>query len=78
MKDIKMADIAIHIDETLDDAQREDARDSVLGLDGVMAAAFNNKTPHMMIVEFDPDRVTTAGLLKAVTDQGVHAELVGL
>ena len=77
MTDVKMSDITIHIDETLDSAKREGVRDTIFAIDGVMAAAINEKTPHLMIVEFDPDRVSTAGLLSAVTDKGVHAELVG-
>ncbi|MCK5446455.1 MAG: hypothetical protein KAI73_12590 [Rhodospirillaceae bacterium] len=77
MTDIKMNGVTLHIDETLDSAQREGIRDGVFKIEGVVAAAFNEKTPHLMIVEFDTDRVTQAELLSNITGQGVHAELVG-
>jgi len=76
-KDIKMVDVTLHIDEEIGLDQREKLRDTVLGNDGVMAAAIQLKTPHVMIVEYDPDRVTSAQLLEMVTATGVHAELSG-
>jgi hypothetical protein len=34
--------------------------------------------PHLTMVEYNPDRLKSADILKAVTSQGVHAELIGL
>jgi len=74
----QIADVTIHIDETLDRAKLEKLRDSLLGEAGVMAADYHEEKPHLMIVEYDPDRNNSGNLLKVVTTQGVHAELIGL
>ncbi len=78
MTDVKMVDVTLHIDETIDTEKREDLRDAVLACEGVMGAVMQPKTPHLLVVEYDPDRVTSAKLLETVTASGVHAELVGL
>jgi len=78
MTDVKMVDVLVHIDEELGKDKREDVRDVVLKEAGVMAAAFHDDKPHLLNVEYDPDKVTSAALLKLVTDQGCHAELIGL
>jgi hypothetical protein len=74
----QMADVTIHIDKTLDSAKLEALRDKLLAEEGVMAADYHKEKPHLMIVEYDPDRNNSGNLLKVVTAQGVHAELIGL
>lgn len=76
--EIQMADVTIHIDETLDSAKREDLRDKMLAEAGVMAAIFHKDKPHLMIVEYNPDKNSSANLLKAVRKLGIHAELIGM
>ncbi len=76
--DVQMADVTIHLDETLDHDTREDLRDRILALDGVMGVAHHDSKPHLMIVEYDPARLHAIDLLRPITDQGYHAELVGL
>jgi hypothetical protein len=36
------------------------------------------KTPHLTIVEYDPDENSSKKILQRVRDQGAHAEIVGL
>jgi len=74
----QIADVTIHIDETLEGTKLEDLRDRLLAESGVMAAVFHKEKPHLMIVEYDPVKNSSANLLKTVTKQGVHAELIGL
>lgn len=73
-----MADVTLHIDETIDHKRRAKIADTVRAHKGVTAVAYHDKKPHLMIVEYDPDTVTSRQLLQVVLDQGVHAELVGL
>lgn len=75
---IQMVDVTIHIDEALDHAHLEQLRDRMLGETGVMAAVYHDEKPHLMIVEYDPVKNSSANLLKAIQTQGVHAELIGL
>ncbi|WP_026142929.1 MULTISPECIES: ATP-binding protein [unclassified Thioalkalivibrio] len=73
-----MADVTIHIDENTDHAARERIQDTLRGLPGVMAASSHDERPHLMVVEYDPERVSSRKLLDTVTASGVHAELIGL
>ena len=77
MKDIQMADVEIHIDETLEAPQREKIRAVVLAKNGIMTAVINDNKPHLMFVGYDPDVINSLELLKTVTNEGVHAELIG-
>jgi len=38
---------------------------------------YHDTQPHLMIVEYNQDETTPKELLHAVTDFGLHAELIG-
>lgn len=78
MTDTKMVDVTLHIDEAIGADKREALRDDILGRNGVMGAVMQPKTPHLLVVEYDPERITSTQLLETVTAKGLHAELVGL
>ena len=78
MTDIQMADTIVHIDEELGAVRREDIRDIILNQPGVVAAVFHDDKPHILNLGYDPKKITSQALLALVTDQGVHAELIGL
>lgn len=73
-----MADITIHIDENTSHNDREELRDTLLAMDGVMAAAYHDERPHLMIIEYNPDVVNSSAFLKAISNRGLHGELIGL
>ena len=74
----KMVDVTIHIDETVAGEEREGIQDKLRSLDGVMAAASHEHTPHLMLVEYNPDLIDSRKILDTVTDTGIHAELIGM
>jgi hypothetical protein len=74
----KMADVTIHIDEAVPAEEREGLQDRLRSLDGVMAAASQEHTPHLVVVEYNPDLIDSRKILDTVTDSGVHAELIGM
>jgi cell division protein FtsX len=76
--DNKLVDVTLHIDENLNPEQRETIEESLRALDGVISVHNSDKTPHLTIVEYDPADMDSQKILKRVTDQGAHAELVGL
>jgi hypothetical protein len=75
---MQMADVTIHLDETMDHDRRAAIADTVRAHKGVMGVAHHDTKPHLMIVEYDPEEVHARELLQVVRDEGVHAELVGL
>ena len=76
--DINLVDITLHIDENLSAEQRGTIEESLRALDGVVSVSNSDKTPHLAIVEYNPDKMDSQKILKRVTDQGVHAELIGM
>jgi cell division protein FtsX len=75
---IKLVDLTVHIDEDLDPEQRITVEDSLRALDGVVSVHNSSKTPHLTIVQYNPDEMDSKRILKRITDQGAHAELIGL
>jgi len=77
--DKNIVDVIVHIDETLTHDQLEAIAARLKGLDGVVSATFRDNQPHMMIVNYDPEKTSSFGIHEFVTARGkVHAELVGL
>jgi hypothetical protein len=72
------ADIVMHIDENITHEDRERLRDELLNINGVMAAAYQDEKPHLMVMAYDPDAVKSSTFVKIAQEQGLHAELVGL
>jgi hypothetical protein len=74
----QIADITMHIDENTTHEARERLRDKLLSMDGVMAAAYHDEKPHLMVMAYDPDTVKSSIFVKLAQEQGLHAELIGL
>lgn len=75
--DIKMVDVMLHIDESTTHDDREQLRDTLLAMDGVMAADYHDEKPHLVLVEYDPDAVKPLAFVDAMKTNGLHGELVG-
>ncbi|MDZ7750711.1 MAG: ATP-binding protein [Gammaproteobacteria bacterium] len=73
-----MVDVTVHIDENVSAEVRAALTDKLLGLSGVMAAVSHDEKPHLMVVEYDPERIKSSEILGTVKNSGVHAELIGL
>ena len=73
-----MLDVTLHIDENTSHDEREDLRDVFLKKTGVMSADYRDATPHLMIVGFDPEDISSSELLAMVKRNGYHAELIAM
>ena len=76
--DIQLADVVVHIDQTLERDRRSKIEEELRAIDGVVSVHNPDNRPHLAIVEYNPDKTSSAAILNTVTVQGVHAELVGL
>jgi len=76
--DISLADVMIHIDETLSGERRTEIEDRLRAIDGVVSVANHADKAHLTIVEYQPDKVNSKVLVAMARRDGVHAELVGL
>ncbi len=76
--DINLADVTIHIDETLDDDGRNKLEDAFRDRDGVVSVLINPERPHLVVVEYNPQVIKSRDLVDIPRFSGLHGELVGL
>ncbi len=76
--DIQLADVVVHIDQTLESDRRSQIEEELRAIDGVVSVHNPDDRPHLAIVEYNPDKTNSAAILSTITTQGVHAELIGL
>lgn len=74
----KHVDVTIHVDETLTETQLTDLEGKIRAKSGVLDVTHQQSNPHLMVAEYDPDRVNSSDLLKIVEDNHLHGELIGL
>jgi hypothetical protein len=75
---IQLADVTVHIDETLGREERARIEDSLRALEGVVSVHNPDERPHLAVVGYNPEKTGSASILSAITAQGVRAELIGL
>jgi len=69
--------VVVHINEDLDSHNRDELSQKVGSLNGVYSADVQEKHPHLMIVDYDPNQTKSFDVLNGVNNSGVHAQLVG-
>jgi hypothetical protein len=72
------ADVTVHIDETLDHVRLEAVAGWVRKGRGVASAVFHDTRPHFLLVRYDPAQTDADAIHRLVTEQGIHAEMIGL
>ncbi|MES9833334.1 MAG: ATP-binding protein [Candidatus Thiodiazotropha sp. LLP2] len=75
---IDLADVTLHVDETLDTKGLANLEDAFRSRDGVVSVHVDKKRPHLFILEYNPEMVNSKDLLTITQYQGLHAELIGL
>jgi len=73
-----IADVIVHVDETLTPNQLKGLEDSIHEIGGVVSACNRDNKPHLISVTYNPELVKSHDILARVKNEGVHAELVGL
>lgn len=72
------SDIVIHIDETLDDRHIHRLEKDLGDERGILSACCHERTPHLMVVDFDADSVRPSDIVQSVRSRGLHAAMLGL
>ncbi len=76
--DIQLADVTVHIDQTLEREDRSRIEDGLRAIDGVVSVHNPDNRPHLAVIEYNPAKTNSQAILSSVMSQGVHAELIGL
>lgn len=75
---IDLADVTLHVDETLDSARLNDLEDAFRQREGVVSVHVDEKRPHLFVLEYNPKLIHSKDLVKIPEFRGLHAELIGL
>ena len=73
----RLAEVTLHIDEATSHVERENFRDVLLAMDGVVAASYHDERPHLMLIEYNPEAINSIEFVSAAKKHGLHAELIG-
>ncbi len=78
MASISVADVTLHLDESLSQEDRARLESSLRSQAGVSGVEWSKKAPHLMIIKYDPGHATSMAIVRAILGEGLHAELLGL
>ncbi|GMR21000.1 MAG: hypothetical protein BMS9Abin36_1598 [Gammaproteobacteria bacterium] len=68
--------VIVHINELLDEQNRQNIESIVEEVSGVSNAHFNETRHHLMVVDYDPRRANSGTILIRVKQQHLHAQLI--
>jgi len=69
--------LVVHVNDLLGEVRRGDIEDALELESGITSAHFTDQRPHLMVVEYDPDVMTSGYILNKMGRQSVHAQLIG-
>jgi len=70
-------DMVMHVDETLAAGNRRDLERTITAQRGVLHAHFNEQRPHLMLVSYDRERISSFDILATMSGQHLCAERIG-
>lgn len=78
MNDIHQVEVVVHVDEALSEEQRSGLVSHLQGCDGVEKARFTTGRDHLMVIDYDSNKLHSDDVLDYVKQENVNAELVGI
>jgi hypothetical protein len=78
MADIHQVEVVIHVDEALTEGQRTALVSNLIGQDGVEDARFTIGRDHLMVIDYDSNKLHSLDILGYVKHEYVNAELIGI
>ena len=73
----KTIEVVVHVNEELDEDQRDTLASVLSNTDGIMGVEFCPSRCHLMLVKYDRDLYSSQAVLKRINSQQVHAQLIG-
>ena len=75
---IDLADVTLHVDETLNADGLSSLEDAFRQREGVVSVHVERNHPHLFVLEYNPTLVHSRDLVTIPQYKGLHAELIGL
>jgi hypothetical protein len=76
--DINLADVTLHIDQTLQPDELAEIETVFRQRDGIVSVHFNPDKRHLMLIEYNPEKIHSRDLIDILRYQGLRGELIGL
>jgi hypothetical protein len=76
MENIHEVGVVIHVDEALSEEQRAALLGNLQKHDGVERARFTKGREHLMVIEYNSDKLHSSDVLDYVRQEHVNAELI--
>jgi hypothetical protein len=73
-----LADVTIRIEETLDKDRVRQIEHLLCAEHGIANAWVQDKSRHLLMVEFDAEEVEPSALIRSIRRKGLHAKTFGL
>jgi len=73
----KTVEIVVHVTEGLNEDQRDNLASALKNTQGITGAEFCPLRYHLMLVRYDTDVFSSQDVLRSVSEQDVHAQLIG-
>jgi hypothetical protein len=70
-------EVIVHVNEELDDDRRHDMKEGLEGTDGINTAEFCPLRYHLLLVQYNSERLSSLDVLKVVQSHAVGAQLIG-
>jgi hypothetical protein len=74
---VTVIDIAVLVDEVLDEQNRRRVEYSLLKTTGVRRARFSDARQHLLVVGYDPRQIDAMRILKLVRQHQLHVRILG-
>lgn len=78
MSDIHQVEVVVHVDEMLSEEQQASLIGKLQGRDGVEKARFTTGRDHLMVIDYDSNKLHTNDVLGYVKQEDLNAELIGI
>jgi len=78
MDNIHHVEVVIHVDEALSEEQRAGLINNLQGCEGVEQARFTSGREHLMVIDYDSNKLHADDVLGYVRLEHVNAELIGI
>lgn len=78
IKHHSIADVTLHIDETLNETELSQLEMAIRNDVGVVSVGHSEKDSHLMVVMYAPEKTKSINILHSVAKQGYHGELIGV
>lgn len=71
------ANVVIHVNQDLSDADIINMEQKLSSVDGVVSACVHERTRRLWVIDYDPRQVNSGELLHRIRNSGLQAELIG-